>query len=395
MKMFERLASKTLLSLNRQFPVLLVTGPRQSGKTTLVRALFPEKPYVNLEGLQAREFAETDPVGFMNQFPEGAVLDEVQRVPKLLSEVQVRVDQSGANGAYVLTGSHQGDLHSAVAQSLAGRVALFRLLPLSIEEIPCGSSIDATLYRGFYPRVVAHALNPTQANSSYVETYAERDVRQILQIKDLSAFQKFLKICAGRIGQLLNLEQLGNDADVSATTARHWLSVLESSFILYTLKPFYKNTTKRLVKSPKLYFYDVGIASFLLGIESESHWHTHPLRGQLFENLIVSEFIKARWNRGLREQLFFYRDQSGNEVDLVVEVGGKYLPIEIKSSQTFHKDFLKGFTALDKLLQGPTQSRKAVIYGGEASQDRSEGKLISWRSLPSLFRSEVDFFPEM
>lgn len=393
--MISRTAEALARQYTSQYPVLLITGPRQSGKTTLSQMLFADKPYANLEALNTREFAQSDPVGFLNQYPDGVVLDEVQRVPQLLSEIQVRVDKRQKMGMYVLTGSHQMELHSATAQSLAGRVAIIKLLPLSLEELQKHPrTIDEMLYEGFYPRIVTQKLNPVQAYGAYVETYLEKDLRQMTQIKNLSTFQKFLKLCAGRVGQLLNIDQLGNDAGVSSTTIRHWISALEASFIITLVRPYFRNVSKRLTKSPKIYFHDVGIACFLLGIESPSHLRSHPLRGSLFENLIISDLYKARWNRGLREQLCFYRDHSGNEVDAIIEAGGQFLPIEIKSGETISKDFFKGFQVFEK-MESSLPLGNVLIHGGSDKnhiQKRNEAQILSVFHLPEFYASHPEFF---
>ncbi len=390
-----RVAAQQARLYTQQYPVLLISGPRQSGKTTLAKTLFTDKPYVNLEALNVREFAEADPVGFLNQYPDGAIFDEVQRVPKLLSEIQVRVDETRKKGQFILTGSHQPELQAATAQSLAGRVAILKLLPLSLEEWRpslTNTSIDEMLYQGFYPRVLVESLNPTQAYNAYIETYIEKDLRQITQIRDLSTFQRFMRLCAGRIGQVLNIDQLANDAGVSATTVRHWLSALEASYVIMLVRPYFKNISKRLVKSPKLYFFDVGVASCLLGIESAKQWPSHPLRGLLFENLVVMDLIKARWNRGLREQMAFYRDHSGNEVDVVIEVGGMFLPIEIKSSATLNQDFLKGLSNFAKIEPEARPHGNVLIYGGEPLGRWMGTQVVSFRELAEWYHRMQPFF---
>lgn len=396
--MFLRTAQRIATKYLTQYPVLFITGPRQSGKTTLAQSVSSDKKYVNLEGLQSREFAENDPIGFLNQFPNGAILDEVQRVPKLLSELQVRVDQQKKNGLFILTGSHQAELHAAVAQSLAGRVGLLKLLPLSSEELVGTSSelkttqLDSILFQGFYPKVINEKLNPTQAYGAYVETYLEKDLRQITQIRDLSLFQKFLRLCAGRTGQLLNIDQLANDTGVSSTTIRHWLSALEASFIIFLLKPYHRNIGKRLIKAPKLFFHDVGIASFLLGIENRLQLQTHPLRGHLFENLIISDLMKARLNRGYRENLFFFRDHSGNEIDLLLEIAGSYLALEVKSAQTIDSSIIKGFEVFAK-IEKQALLKKIVVYAGSEKQQRQQIQYLPFVELIELYKNQTNFFP--
>ena len=370
--MIPREISPVLLGLFDQYPVVTVTGPRQSGKTTLCRAAFPDLAYFNLERPDVREFADRDPLGFLAQCREGAVIDEIQRVPELTSYIQAAVDETRRNGQFVLTGSRQLRMSEAVSQSLAGRTAVLPLLPFSIQESSQARAdldVDSMIHTGFYPRIYDQGLDPTRALGDYFETYVERDVRQISEIRDLSAFQRFVRLCAGRAGQLLNLHSLGNDAGVSHTTARHWLSVLEASFIAFELLPFHANVSKRLVKSPKLYFYDVGLAAYLLGIESARQITTHPLRGALFENLVVMEALKHRFNLGRRSNLSFYRDSTGNEVDLVYALADRLIAVEMKAGQTVSGSFLTMLHAIDRVLPD-TVAAKVLVYGGDAESVR-------------------------
>jgi predicted AAA+ superfamily ATPase len=370
--------SPVLLDLFDQYPVVTVTGPRQSGKTTLCRAEFPDLAYFNLERPDVREFAAGDPLGFLAECRDGAVIDEIQRVPELTSYIQATVDETQRNGQFVLTGSRQLRVAEAVSQSLAGRTAVLPLLPFSIHEARearVDDEIDAVIHTGFYPRIYDQELDPTRALGDYFETYVERDVRQISEIRNLSAFQRFVRLCAGRVGQLLNLQSLGNDAGVSHTTARHWLSVLEASFIAFELQPFHANLSKRLVKSPKLYFYDVGLAAYLLGIESPRQIATHPLRGALFENLVVVEALKHRFNLGRRSNLSFYRDSTGSEVDLVYALADRLIAVEIKAGQTVSGSFLAMLHALERLLPD-TVAAKVLVHGREAESLR-EGVYIT------------------
>jgi hypothetical protein len=320
-----------------QYPVITVTGPRQSGKTTLCRTSFPAKPYVNLETPDIREFARTDPRGFLTTYENGAILDEIQRTPQLLSYLQPIVDENPEPGRFILTGSQQLEVMTTITQSLAGRTALLKLLPLSMEELTAAGihpALDQQLLTGFYPRIYDAKLNPTQALGDYMETYVERDIRQLINIKDLALFEKFIRLCAGRTGQLLNLQSLGNDVGISHTTARSWLTLLEASYVIYLLQPWHTNIAKRQIKTPKLYFYDVGLAAYLLGAENETHISRHPLRGNLFENLVVIEALKYRYNRGKRSNLYFWRDAKGNEVDLLMESGPDIIAAEIKAGAT-------------------------------------------------------------
>lgn len=383
--MIEREITPILLRLFDQYPFVTFTGPRQSGKTTLCRTAFPDLEYVNMEAPNQREHAQNDPVGFLAQFSEGAILDEIQRTPDLLSYLQVLADDRGRNGLFVLTGSEQFRLSEAISQSLAGRTALLRLLPFSLaERSRAGASgeIDDVLYSGFYPRIHDQALEPRQALGDYFETYVERDVRRIGEIRNLAGFQQFVRMCAGRVGQIVNLSSLGADAGVSHTTASQWMTVLEASYVVFRLPPFFTNIRKRLVKSPKLYFYDVGLASHLIGIERAKHLATHPLRGQLFENAVVMEVLKHRYNRGHRSNLSFFRDARGLECDLLLESTESIDAIEIKSGATFASDY---FDSLDQISQVlPQVSAKAVVYGGADRQTRQKGEVVPLPSLPDF-----------
>ena len=375
--MIEREITHRLTTLFRQYPFVTVTGPRQSGKTTLCRAAFPDLQYANLEAPDQRDFAESDPRGFLAQLDEGAIIDEVQLVPALLSYLQVLADERGRNGLFILTGSEQFRLSDAISQSLAGRTALLRLLPFSLaERQQTGASIavDDILYSGFYPRILDQGLDPRQALGDYFETYVERDVRRLGEIRNLSSFRTFVRLCAGRIGQLVNLTSLGSDAGVSHTTAREWLTVLEASYIIFQLQPFHANIRKRLVKSPKLYFYDVGLASYLIGIENASQVLTHPLRGSLFENTVVAEVLKHRFNRGLQSNLSFFRDARGLECDLFYETGGGIGAVEIKAGSTVNSDYFRSLNRVAELI--PEVSAKAVVYGGTESQSRSDCEVV-------------------
>ncbi|MDF1614048.1 ATP-binding protein [Desulfurivibrio dismutans] len=378
--MITRILQPTLKKLAGQYPVVTVTGPRQSGKTTLCRAVFPDYAYVNLETPGVREFARTDPRGFLASYPGGVILDEVQRVPELTSYLQPLVDESREPGRYILIGSQQFEVMNTITQSLAGRTTLLKLLPLSMEELALAgieSGIDNALFTGFYPRIYDAGLDPTRTMGDYMETYVERDIRRLMAIKDLALFEKFVRLCAGRVGQLLNLQSLGNDTGISHTTARNWLTLLEASYVVFLLQPWHVNISKRQVKTPKLYFYDVGLASYLLGAESELHINRHPLKGNLFENMVVVEALKYRYNRGKRSNLYFWRDVRGNEVDLLLAGGPEVFPVEIKAGATISGDYFKGLkTFAAASLTPPAAS--ALVYGGEENQRRSEVSI--WRA---------------
>ena len=390
--MIEREITPVLTRLFEQYPVVTVTGPRQSGKTTLCRTAFGNLEYLNLEAPDQREFAETDPRGFLAQAGDGAIIDEVQNVPSLLSYIQVDVDEGGRNGRFVLTGSEQFRLSREISQSLAGRTALLRLLPFSLaERARTGSSmaIDEVIFSGFYPRIFDQELDPRQALGDYFETYVERDVRRSNEIRNISSFRRFVRLCAGRVGQLVNLSALGSDVGVSHTTAREWLTILEASYVVFQLQPFHANIRKRLTKSPKLYFYDVGLASYLIGIENSRQVATHPLRGALFENVVVMEALKHRLNRGRQPRLWFFRESNGLECDLLLEAGRGIAAVEAKSGSTVSGDF---FTALNRVAElVPDVVSKTVVYGGTARQERSDCAAVPLADLGGVIdRLDVD-----
>lgn len=388
LSVYPRTLAGVLLRDASHYPVCTVIGPRQSGKTTLVREIFPDKPYTSLEAPDVRTFAREDPRGFLAQFPHGAVLDEFQRVPELLSYIQTEVDDRKQAGRYILTGSQNFLMMRDVSQSLAGRTSIHTLYPLSLHEladyIPPLSN-EERIQRGFYPGVHSSALPVPDAYRNYFNTYVERDVRNLLKVHDLHHFETFVRLCAGRIGQLLNLQSLANDTGISATTVREWLSLLETSFLLYRLPPWHANIGKRLVKSPKLYFVDVGLAAYLIGIEQASQITTHPLKGNLFENLVVSEFVKHRLNHGKEARIHFYRDSNGREVDVLFPLGPDWLPVEIKSGQTITPKAFDGLRHFSSLRQdhGP---KGLVVYGGDASQNRTHGRLCGLGHLPQVLQ---------
>ncbi len=383
--MLPRLLTPTLQRLATSFPVLAITGPRQSGKTTLARAQFADRPYVSLEDPIERAFAAEDPRGFLARFGQGAVFDEAQRWPDLFSYLQGMVDADRRPGRFILTGSQQFGLLAGVTQSLAGRVGMTRLLPLAAAEIPSIGSgqlnLDNALLMGGYPALHAQAIQPADWFASYIATYAERDVRQVLNIQNLPTFQRFLRLCAGRTGQLLNVSALASEAGITANTAKSWLAVLESSDLIHLLPPYFRNFGKRLVKAPKLYFLDTGLACWLLGIRSEDVLNLHPMRGALFENWVVGEFIKARYNQGLPADLYFWRDNNGLEADLMFERGARLQMVEIKSGQTITSDTVRAGQrairmAVDEALP------PWLVHGGDESQVRSGVNIVGWRDLP-------------
>jgi uncharacterized protein len=367
--MIKRIAENELRRLAEEFRAVAVTGPRQSGKTTLVRSVFPEKPYANLENPDIRRFAVEDPRGFLGSFPDGAILDEVQRAPELFSYLQQVLDESAQRGKFILTGSNHFLLQVNISQSLAGRLGYLFLLPLSLEEIDFSDS-NKLLFKGAYPELYQNPMDPRRFYANYIRTYVERDVRMMKNISDIYAFERLLRLCAGRVGQLLNMSSLAVEVGVDIKTISAWLALLESSFILFRLQPHHKNFNKRLVKMPKLYFYDTGLAAALMGIESSEQIQFHAMRGALFENLVILEFLKKRWNRGESKNLYFWRNNAGQEVDLLLENGEILLPIEIKSGKTITDDYFKGLLYWQKLAQ--TESGY-VIYDGELQQKRSNG----------------------
>lgn len=369
-------------------PVVAVTGPRQSGKTTLCRATFPDHAYVSLEPLDTREFASTDPRGFLAAYPGPVILDEVQRVPDLLSYVQDVVDRGPEPGRFILTGSQHFGLSQAISQSLAGRVRLLHLLPLSLEELLAGGAqaedLWQCLWRGGYPRIHDQGLEPQAWLADYLSTYVQRDVRQVLQVSNLSAFTSFLRLVAGRAGQELNLSALGADAGVSHPTVRSWVSILETSFVVFQLPAWLTNTRKRVIKAPKLHWVDVGLACQLLGIQSAEQLTLHPQRGALFESWVASEVLKWRVHRGLPPMLFHRRETRGVELDLIVEGGGMLIPAEVKSGQTLASDFFGGLKAFaeEAARSYPHLTlQPRLVYGGLRRETRGGVTVLPWREV--------------
>ena len=382
--MIKRQAEAILLDLGKGYPVVAITGPRQAGKTTLAQSAFPDKRYVSLEDLDEREFANQDPRGFLARFPDGAILDEAQRCPHLFSYLQTRVDAEKRMGSFVLTGSQQFGLKSNITQTLAGRVGLIQLLPFSLPELQEANtqilSLDDLLWRGMYPPIYDRNLAPEKWFANYVMTYIERDVRQVVEVQNLSLFQRFIKMCAARVGQLMNMSSLATDCGVSHNTIRSWLSVLEAGYVVFLLQPHHQNFGKRLVKTPKLYFYDTGLAAFLLGIRDPEHMSIHSARGSMFENFVVSELLKQRYNQGLASSLYFWRNNTGDEIDVLIEQGEKLLPIEIKSGQTFNADFLTGINKWMKIA-GKAVLTPQLVYGGNENMSRNGIDVRSWKHI--------------
>ena len=384
--MIARTMTDVLLRMAAQYPVVTVTGPRQSGKTTLAKTCFPNHAYVNLEQPDLRRLAHDDPHGFFARFPPPVILDEIQRVPEIASYVQAAVDtQPRAKGRYILTGSHQTDLHQTVTQSLAGRTALLRLLPLTLQEVASlgqRPTADERMWKGFMPALHDEALDVTAYYRNYFQTYVEKDVRQLLHIRNLNAFERFMTLLAGRVGQVVNLSGLSGETGVSSTTLGEWLSILESSFIVFRLHPYFANIGKRVKKSPKLYFSEVGLAAYLLGIESPSQVTRDPLRGGLFENMVIADLLKTRLNQGRDPGLYYLRDDKGFEIDLIVQHGRSWMPIEIKSSMTFNSDFIKPiriFCEREKSAEAP-----ALIYAGESLPDVHGVRCVNYGSAHTL-----------
>jgi uncharacterized protein len=384
--MIKRVIQYKITQLAEKFPVISLTGPRQSGKTTLIKSMFPDYRYESLEDPDTRLFAVTDPRKFLES-EKKMIIDEIQRVPVLFSYIQTITDKANINGQFIISGSQSFLLTQHISQSLAGRVAILNLMPFSLIELRQHgikvNKYEKLIYQGFYPRLYDKNIDPIDFYPYYIQTYLERDVRLLQNIHDLTIFIRFLKLCAGRIGQLLNLNSLANDCGISPNTAKSWISVLETSYIIFLLQPHLKNFNKRLVKMPKLYFIDTGLASSLLEIRSENQLSTHFLRGVLFENFILSEFLKTRLNNGLRSNLFFWRDNKGVEIDCIIDDGKKLTPVEIKSGNTFNQDFFKNLNYWNKLSDN-SEENAFVIYGGESSRETKDGNLLSWKELSKI-----------
>lgn len=385
--MINRTATATLKQLATWYHAVALTGPRQAGKTTLAQAVFPDKPYRSLEDPDQREFALSDPRGFLAQFPDGAILDEVQRSPELFSYLQTHIDADRRMGLYILTGSQQFSLNQSISQSLAGRVGYLHLLPFTYEELREGyapENLEAMLLHGFYPPVFDRGVPPHVWYADYVATYIERDLRQMINVRDLAVFQRFLRMCAARTGQMLNLSALAADCGITHNTAKSWISILEASYLVVLLPPWHRNLGKRLVKTPKLYFLDTGLAAWLAGVRNPADLELGAMRGALFENWVVSEFTKHLCNHALPNRLYFWRDSTGNEVDLLVEHGPETVfPIECKAGQTVAGDWFK---PLQGFCQAAGVANSALIYGGRENQPRSQTTVFGWESMRELLK---------
>ena len=382
--MVTRHLQKQLLLLAKKMPVIAITGPRQSGKTTLLKTAFPSYDYVNLEHPPTRTLALNDPDHFLAQYNKGLIIDEAQRAPELFSYIQVVVDKKKKMGQYILSGSQNFSLIENISQSLAGRVVLVNLLPFSYKEMLEGKlkikNSEQLIFKGAYPAVYDRKISPAVYYSSYLNTYVERDVRQLVNVQNLSLFESFIKLLAGRVGQLLNLSELGNSLGVDHKTVKKWLSVLETSYIVYFVQPYHSNFNKRLVKTPKLYFYDTGLACNLLGIDDEKQLINHLAKGALFENMVINELLKERMNKGIKPKFYFWRDAQGNEVDLLIQEKGTTTALEIKSSKTYTPDFFKGLSYYSAISK--TEKKNIfLVYAGTNELKTSSGELINWTSI--------------
>lgn len=380
--MINRLLSTQIQRLSLKFPVLALTGPRQSGKSTLLKAIFPEKRYVSLEDPDIRAYAKEDPRAFLADHRRGCILDEVQRVPELFSYIQTVVDETNQPGQFILSGSQNFLLSEQISQSLAGRVALLNLLPLSMPELKQANILpsdpNTILFQGCYPGIYSANIDPNDWYPNYISTYLERDIRLIKNITDLSAFHHFLKMCAGRCGQLLNLTALGNDCGISHNTVKSWISLLEASFVVFRLYPYYRNFSKRLVKTPKLYFYDTGLVCHLLGLKKSQDLSTHYLRGGIFESFIISEIKKHYFNSAQVANIYFWQDKNKMEVDCIIETGEHLRAVEIKSAMTVSSDFIDNLKSWESLLPEGTPHDMRLIYAGNSVQHRKNVVVMPW-----------------
>lgn len=388
-EMIQRVIVEHIKKMSGVFPIVAVTGPRQSGKTTLLVNMFPEYRYVSLENPDNLSFAMNDPNGFLELYNEQVIFDEVQRAPDLFSYLQTVVDKSGQMGQFILSGSQNYNLLNNITQSLAGRVALFRLLPLDFGELKTAGLLpedfSEMFIRGNYPALYDRPIPTTDFYANYVETYVERDISKFMDIRDLSSFRTFLRLCAARSGQLLNLTELSRDAGISAPTVRSWLSILESSYLIYQIPPYFRNFSKRLIKSPKLYFYDTGLLCFLLGIKTKEQLLLNEQKGAIFENFIINEYKRQNFHQNLHREFYFWRDSNGLEIDLLV--GGDspaFDLVEIKASKTITQNMFRNMDVVGKLA-GPLSKRKILVYAGAQSQKRSDYQVWAWQDVQLVF----------
>src|SRR6056297_2969734 len=379
--MIDREIEQEIQTLRHEFPIIAILGPRQSGKTTLSKKIFPEYEYVSLEDIDNREFAQNDPRGFLSRFDTNIIFDEIQRVPHLMSYLQTHADQQSENGKLVITASHNFLLMEQISQSLAGRVGITTLLPFTTSELkPRGLSLNELLYSGMYPRIYDQHIRPETFYKNYISTYIEKDVRQIKRITDLDAFMNFIRILAGRTGQELNLSSISEDCGISHNTVKEWISVLEASFIIYRIRPYHKNYNKRIVKNPKIYFTDTGLVCNLLGIRKTDEIDYHFLKGNIFETFVVNEFIKYNFNYGEKLQLYYWRDNHQKEMDLIVDIGTQNYGVEIKSGKTLQEKYFDGLAYWAK-LSGTRPSSLFLIYGGQENLVRNQMNVVSWKDI--------------
>jgi uncharacterized protein len=390
--MITRALQQKLLEMVRYYPAVAITGPRQSGKTTLCQSAFPNKSYVSMEALDNRDFARSDPRGFLAKYADGAIIDEVQHVPELLNYLQGELDARPDPGRFILTGSQHFGLSQSISQSLAGRCGILVLLTPSLKELQgfpnAPGDLFSVLWQGAYPRIYDRGIPAHQWLADYTATYLQRDVRQVINVGDLQVFSSFLKLCAGRTAQEINLSALGSDSGVSHNTARAWLSVLETSYLIHRLPAWHANIRKQVVKAPKLHFFDSGLACYLLGIREPEQLCLHPLRGAIFESWVFSEIYKICVHGGAQPDLFHYRETRGLEIDLLIEQGRELEAVEIKSGATINEDFFRNLERFQDRFQAATMTRPIrsnVVYGGDDSQQRSYARVLSWRDIQRLF----------
>ena len=369
-----------------KFPILSLTGPRQAGKTTLLKTIFPEYRYVSLENPELRRQAETDPNGFLERYDKYVIFDEAQRVPQLFNYLQTKVDNDGIMGQYILSGSQNFLLLQSITQSLAGRVAIFRLFPFSIAELQqqnlLNEDVNEAIYQGFYPALFNRPVLPMEYYPNYVESYIERDIRNVLNVKDLGLFRIFMRLCAGRVGQIMNFNNIANECGISMKTAQAWFSILESSYITFQLSPYFQNINKRLVKSPKIFFYDTGLLCYLLGIKSQELFN-HYAKGSIFENFIIANLLKENSHKMLHNTFYFYRDSNQSEIDLMIQHGDKFDIVEIKSGKTIQNEFFKGINKFEKSYPALT-GQKYLIYGGDETYKYLDTQILNWNNFDKI-----------